>query len=271
MNILERILQTKREEVAAARRDKPFEAIRAEAQAVQRPVCSFSEALRTSSNGIIAEFKRRSPSRGWFVPPDATAAKPPEDTTAVVAGYARSGAAAVSVLTDRDYFGGSLDDLTAARSVTGLPLLRKDFIVDPYQLCQARIAGADAVLLIAAAMTPDTCAELAAFAHSLHLEVLLEIHDESELAHIGPDVAPVVDVAGVNNRNLSTFATDVAVSFRLAPLLPGQIVRISESGISSPDTLRSLRQAGYRGFLMGENFMKRPDPAFALKQFIETL
>ena len=147
------------------------------------------------------------------------------------------------------------------------PLLRKDFVIDPYQICEARIAGADVVLLIAAALTVPQCAELAAFAAALGLEVLLEVHNEAELDHISDHV----DVVGVNNRNLGTFITDTGVSKRLAGLLPRDIVRISESGVSTPETVRELRAVGYRGFLMGENFMKRTDPAAALGEFINEL
>ncbi|MDR2882279.1 MAG: indole-3-glycerol phosphate synthase TrpC [Alistipes sp.] len=260
MTILDKILETKRAEVAASRRAGGLDDILAAAREVTRPVVSFSEALAASTTGIIAEFKRRSPSRG-FINEGA-------DVAAVVAGYAGAGAAAISVLTDRDWFAGSLDDLRAARrAAPNTPLLRKDFVVDEYQICEARTAGADAVLLIAAALSPERCAELAAFAAGLGLEVLLELHDESELGH----VCDGVSVVGINNRDLATFVTDTALSERMAPLLPRDAVRISESGISSPATVRRLRENGFRGFLMGENFMKQPDPAAALRGFINEL
>jgi indole-3-glycerol phosphate synthase len=260
MNILDRILETKRAEVAAAKSVRGFDEMHAAALAVERPVISFSGALAVSSTGIVAEFKRRSPSKG-FINEHAS-------PQSVAAGYAAAGAAAVSVLTDKDFFAGSLDDLRAARQAAAhTPLLRKDFIVDEYQICEARLAGADAVLLIAAALTTDRCARLAAFAASLGLEVLLELHNETELGHICEGVS----VVGINNRNLGTFATDTAVSERLAQLLPTDLVRISESGISSPETVRRLRAQGFRGFLMGENFMRRSDPAAALSDFIKAL
>jgi indole-3-glycerol phosphate synthase len=260
MNILDKILETKRAEVAAAKQDRPFDDILAEAQSIARPVISFSGALTASPTGIIAEFKRRSPSKGFI-----NGGASPER---VVAGYAAAGAAAVSVLTDRDYFAGSLDDLRAARRVApDVPLLRKDFMVDEYQICEARTCGADAVLLIAAALTPAECARLAAFAASLGLEVLLELHSESELGHICEGVT----VVGINNRDLGSFVTDTAVSERLAERLPAGVVRISESGISSPETVRSLRRKGFRGFLMGENFMKQADPAAALSNFLKDM
>lgn len=257
MNILDKILETKRREMIAAKSALSFESIYAQAKAVERRVVSFSGALRNSDTGIIAEFKRRSPSKG-FIKEDARVAE-------IVEGYAKNGAAAISILTDRDYFGGSLDDLREARCVVNIPLLRKDFIIDTYQICEARIAGADVILLIAAALTVPECESLAEFAHSLGLEVLLEIHNEKELDYFGKHI----NVVGVNNRDLATFVTDTAVSERLAKQIPEGFVKISESGISSPETVMQLRYAGYEGFLMGENFMKQPDPVQALAQFIK--
>lgn len=257
--ILDNIIQTKHLEVATAKALRPFEAILAEAQAVTRPVMSFREALERSESGIIAEFKRRSPSKG-FIHERAPVAD-------VVPGYSAAGAAACSVLTDTTYFGGSPDDLREARQLVNIPLLRKDFIIGEYQICEARIWGADVILLIAATLTPAEVERLGAFAHSLGLEVLLEIHDVCELAHI----CPSVDVVGINNRNLATFVTNVQTSFELEGQIPDEYLRISESGISSPDTVKRLREAGFRGFLMGENFMKEPYPAAALRHFIEQL
>jgi indole-3-glycerol phosphate synthase len=259
MDILEKILSTKREEVAASQRQRSFTDIYSEAREVSREALPFSESLRRSATPIIAEFKRRSPSKG-FINREA-------DVSTVVSGYAVHGAAAISVLTDRGYFAGSLADLTAARQVSSVPLLRKDFIISPYQLCEARIAGADVVLLIASALTREQCSELAHFARSLHLEALLEVHGEAELGHINPHVNAV----GVNNRNLSTFATDTATSLRLAPLIPGSCVKVSESGISDTETVKALQKAGFGGFLMGENFMKTANPAQALAAFVRAL
>jgi indole-3-glycerol phosphate synthase len=259
MNILEKILATKREEISACQRQRSFDDIYSEAQRVARPALSLSESLRRSATPIIAEFKRRSPSKG-FINKDA-------DVATVVSGYAARGAAAISALTDREYFAGSLADLAAARRASSVPLLRKDFIISPYQLCEARIAGADAALLIAAALTREQCAELAAFARSINLEALLEVHCEAELAHINPHV----NVVGVNNRNLSTFATNAATSLTLAPLIPDTYVKISESGISDTETVKTLQKAGFQGFLMGEIFMKTGNPAQALGKFIEEL
>lgn len=257
--ILDNITQTKHVELATAKASKPFETILAEAQVVTRPVVSFRRALERSESGIIAEFKRRSPSKG-FIHEGVKVAD-------VVPGYAAAGAAACSVLTDTTYFGGSADDLREARKLTDIPLLRKDFVIDEYQICEARIWGADVILLIAAILTPLDVKRLSLFAHTLGLEVLLELHNVRELAHITPSV----DVVGINNRDLATFAVDVQRSFELGRQIPGEYLRISESGLSSPDTVRRLREAGFRGFLMGENFMKEPDPARALHHFIEKL
>ena len=246
MDILEQIIATKRQEL---RFDK------------QR---SLRQALLASGTGIIAEFKRKSPSRGWI----HADARPEE----VVPAYAAAGAAALSVLTDASYFGGSLEFIRRVRPLVDIPILRKDFIIDPVQLVEARQAGADAVLLIAACLRRNECTALTAEAHRLGLEVLLEIHSAEELDYITPDI----DVVGVNNRHLGTFVTDVQTSFDLAPQLSAAgkdsgMVFISESGISEPGTVRALREAGYRGFLMGENFMKHPDPGAALADFIQAL
>ena len=250
MDILETIIATKREELAGATAKKR----------------SLRQALAASPSGIIAEFKRKSPSKGW-IHADAV----PEQ---VVPAYAAAGAAALSVLTDESYFGGSLDFIRRVRPLVDIPILRKDFIIDPFQLAEAKLAGADAVLLIAACLSRTDCAALLAEAHRLGLEVLLEIHSPEELDYITPDV----DVVGVNNRHLGTFVTDVQTSLDLAPLLAQRTpthatgpVFVSESGISDPATVRALREAGFRGFLMGENFMKQPDPGAALGAFIQAL
>ena len=250
MDILETILATKRRELTFGKRR------------------SLKQALLDSPTGIIAEFKRKSPSKGW-IHADAR----PE---AVVPAYAAAGAAALSILTDENYFGGSLDYIRQVRPLVDLPILRKDFIIDPYQLYQAAEAGADAVLLIAACLSRADCAALTAEAHRLGLEVLLEIHDAAELDYVSPEV----DVVGVNNCHLGSFVTDVQTSFGLAPLLsqpsttPTQAtgtVFVSESGIGDPETVRKLRAAGFRGFLMGEHFMKNPDPGAALADFIRAI
>ena len=223
------------------------------------PRISMRASLAASPYGIISEFKRRSPSKGW-IKEDAQA-----DT--IPSAYEAAGASALSILTDEKFFGGSLKDIRSARPHVQLPILRKDFIIDEYQLYQARIIGADAILLIAAALKREQCNALAVKAHELELEVLLEIHNEQELEYVNENI----DMVGVNNRNLGTFHTDVENSFRLAEKLPKEMLRISESGISSPETVKQLRAAGFRGFLIGENFMKTPAPGEALKEFITQL
>lgn len=223
------------------------------------PRGSMRAALAASPYGIIAEFKRRSPSKGWI---NETA-----DASVIPPAYENAGASALSILTDEKFFGGSLKDIRTARPLTGLPILRKDFIIDEYQLYQARITGANAILLIAAALEREQCKSLAAKAHALELEVLLEIHNEQELDYVNENV----DMVGVNNRNLGSFHTDVENSFRLAGKLPTDMLLISESGLSDPETVRQLRHAGFRGFLMGEHFMKASEPGAALQRFIKAL
>ena len=224
------------------------------------PKPSLREALLQSESGIIAEFKRKSPSKGWIK----------EDGRAdiIPLSYQQNGAAGISILTDEHYFGGHDDFIRAARlSGVTIPILYKNFVIDEYQLYEAALCGASAVLLIAACLTIERCAELMHIAHNLGLEVLLEMHDEAELKYA--ELKP--DLCGINNRNLGSFVTDVQNSFRLAELLPKDAVKVSESGISNPDTVRALRQAGFRGFLIGENFMKTSDPGLALQQFVSKI
>jgi len=231
---------------------------------LDRPIRSMRQALASSPSGVIAEFKRRSPSKGWLHP-NALA----ED---IVPAYEKNGAAASSILTDSKFFGGSLGDLKIAnRLVNSLPLLRKDFIIDEYQLYQSRVMGADAVLLIAACLEIDQCRELSELAHLLGLEVLLEVHSEKELDYVSDNV----DILGVNNRHLGTFHTDVQNTFSISERMNASIstldnppLLISESGISEPQTVVRLRQIGFRGFLIGETFMKTDNPGAALAQFI---
>jgi indole-3-glycerol phosphate synthase len=231
---------------------------------MERPTRSMRNALAKSPSGIIAEFKRKSPSKGWIFP-GASAEE-------VIPAYEQAGASACSVLTDGDFFGGSLRDLQTARGKVSIPLLRKDFIIDEYQLFQARVMGADAILLIAAALTEESCASLAATAHALHLEVLLEIHSEAELSFLNPDI----DMLGVNNRNLNTFQTEVENSFRMAEKLQSvqgkrPPLLVSESGISGAEVVNRLRQVGFQGFLIGETFMKTRTPGESLANFISGL
>lgn len=224
---------------------------------LERPTLSMRAALEASPSGVIAEFKRRSPSKGWL--------NEGANVADVVCSYEKGGASACSILTDSKFFGGSLGDLKKARQSVQLPLLRKDFIVDAYQLYQARVMGADAVLLIAAILSVEECRMLAETAHSLDLEVLLEIHSESELSHLNPHI----DMLGVNNRNLGTFHTDIDNSFRLAATMgDAHPLLVAESGIACPETVYSLREVGFRGFLIGETFMKTAQPGDTLATFI---
>lgn len=260
-DILEEILESKRAELEHAKATLPLKKLRDTVEnTTPEERRSMRGSLAASPTGIIAEFKRKSPSKGWI--------KPEGRADTIPAAYAGAGAAALSILTDGPYFGGSLDFIRTARPMVSVPILRKEFIIDEYQLYEARQAGADAVLLIAAALTVEQYAGLARKAHELGLEVLLEIHGERELDYYA---AERPDMLGVNNRNLGTFHTDVENSFRIASLLPAGELLVSESGISHPDTVRKLRQAGFRGFLMGEAFMRQPDPGRALKTFIQQL
>lgn len=257
-DILSEIIANKRFEVDLQKQAISIEQLQ-EGITETPPAHSMKQALIASTSGIIAEFKRRSPSKGW-IQQDAR----PEE---VVPAYATAGAAALSILTDEKFFGGSLKDIRTARPLVQIPILRKDFIIDEYQLYQAKIVGADAVLLIAAALEQDKCNELAEKAHSLGMEVLLEIHNTEEIAYINKGV----DMIGINNRNLGTFFTDVENSFRLAGQLPQDSVLVSESGISDPETVKRLRKAGFRGFLIGETFMRTPQPGMSLQNFLESL
>lgn len=219
----------------------------------------FKKSLSNSSTGIISEFKRKSPSKGWMFEG--------AEVENIIPLYTAHGASAISVLTDTVFFGGTFDDFSQARKLTGLPLLRKDFIIDEYQLFQSKAMQANVILLIASALTIAETNIFAKRAKELGLEVLLEIHNEKELDYINENI----DVVGVNNRNLNTFITDVQVSFDLCNKIPDEFVKISESGISQPQTVTDLRSIGYRGFLMGENFMKTNDPGKALFDFIQEL
>lgn len=259
MNILDRILADKRAEVALRKGIVPKEQLESSGHFL-RPVHSLKASVAAhGEGGIIAEFKRRSPSKG--VINDRALVKD------VVSDYARGGAAAISVLTDGPYFGGSADDLREARAAVAVPILRKDFIVDEYQLFEARAMGADAVLLIAAALDKSLCAALAGRAAELGLEVLLELHDESELDHFSGDVAAV----GINNRDLKTFAVDLERSVRMASMLPADTLKVAESGLHDTGRVRYLRSHGFGGFLIGEHFMKSGDPGRACRDFIRDL
>ena len=260
-DILEEIVANKRKEVEVFKQELPFALLEERVNNIRGGLSiSMSANLRSSGSGIIAEFKRKSPSKGWFS----------KEASIKVIGksYEENGATAMSVLTDTKYFGGSHQDLTDARMADiKLPILYKNFIIDEYQLYQARLYQANTVLLIAACLSKDECRQLIAKAHGLGLEVLLEMHTEAETEYA--ELEP--DMCGINNRNLGTFVTDVNNSIRLAGFLPDNIVKVSESGLSNPETVKMLRGLGFRGFLMGEHFMTQPDPGAALSQFIAKL
>jgi indole-3-glycerol phosphate synthase len=258
MTILSNIVADKRLEVAQRREVVSLEHLKAVSAGLPKGL-SLKNALLNSTTGIISEFKRKSPSKGYI--------HPNAEVTSVVSAYQAGGCSGVSVLTDFPYFGGTVGDFKEARHVLNCPMLRKDFMIDPYQVYEAKMLGADVILLIASALTKDEAYDLGELAHELGMEVLLEVHNEAELDYI----SRFTDMVGVNNRNLSTFVTDVQVSFDLAPKIPSQFVKISESGLSDPSDVKALREAGYKGFLMGENFMKHDDPGAALSSFIQQL
>ncbi len=260
-DVLEEIVAWKRIEVSRFKEQTAPRALYDKVkQMLDTPQRSMKAALMSSDSGIIAEFKRKSPSKGWINETAKAEIIPLE--------YQKNGAAALSILTDERYFGGADSYITAARnSGVEIPVLYKNFVIDEYQLFQARLCGASAVLLIAAALSKEECRSLLGIARDLGLEVLLEMHGnhDFEYAELEPDMY------GINNRNLGTFITDVNNSFRLAEQLPKDVCKVSESGISSPETVGLLRQAGFGGFLIGENFMKTTAPGKALKEFIEAL
>lgn len=260
MNILDEIILHKRKEVADRRKAISLNVLE-ESQYFTRPSISLKEYIRRKDKtGVIAEFKRRSPSRGVI-----NANVSVETTTR---GYADAGASALSVLTDEKFFGGSNDDLLRARKSNSCPILRKDFTIDTYQIAEARSIGADAILLIAAVLDPGESKRLAQYAHALGMEVLLEVHNEEELL---ANLDSGADLIGVNNRDLKTFSVSTDVSRRLASLIPDNVVRVSESGISTPEAIADLRTYGYEGFLIGENFMKHPEPQTAAWEFMTKL
>jgi indole-3-glycerol phosphate synthase len=272
MNILETIVASKRKEVAARKASVPAAALE-RSPGFARAVVSLKQSIRDPARtGIIAEFKRRSPSKGVI--------NDRSSVDDVLRGYIDGGASGLSVLTDTDFFGGATADLERARTLQepalqeralgecgGVPILRKDFIIDEYQVLEARAMGADVILLIASCLSPARVLELAKFARGLDLEVLLELHEEAELDHINP----YTELVGVNNRNLKTFSVDMDKSIRMADRIGNSWVRIAESGIGSVEDVVSLRQCGFEGFLIGEYFMKQEDPAAAFRAFTQNL
>jgi indole-3-glycerol phosphate synthase len=258
MSILDDIIRFKKTEVEKNKQTVPIAELERR-ELFSREIISLKRSLlNPSATGIIAEFKRRSPSKGNI---NLNA-----EVIRVTSGYVKNGASGLSVLTDEKFFGGTEADLIQAR-IVDVPILRKDFMIDEYQLVEARAMGADVILLIAAALTPRQVKELARHAKDLELEVLLEIHSETELNHICEDV----DMVGINNRNLKTFEVDVDRSLRMAELLPDDKLAIAESGINDVKTIHHFRENGFKGFLIGEMFMKEPDPGEALGKLVDQL
>jgi len=258
MNTLEKIIADKYLEVEARKQQRPVAILEKSGAFSRTPLSLKSYLFDPTKSGIITEFKRKSPSKGLI---NGTSS-----VEVVTKGYELAGASALSVLTDQDYFGGSTKDLELARKQVSIPILRKDFVVDEYQILEAKAMGADCILLIAAALSPAKVNSLATFAQSLGLEVLMEVHNLEELEQ---SFCEPLDVVGVNNRNLKTFEVSLDTSLELVDRIPNQVVKISESGISDPAILVAFRKAGFDGFLIGENFMKTSSPEHAAMDFIQ--
>ncbi len=257
-NILQTIADTKRREVEAMKLLIPEARMREMAFISKRTPWNFKESIRIHKPAIIAEHKRRSPSKGEI--------SPMSDVAEVARMYAVNKAAAMSVLTDTPYFGGSLEDLAVARlAAPFMPLLRKEFIVDEYQIYQARVYGADAILLIAAMISADEIRRFNSLAHFLGLQTLVELHSAEEISSLPEDA----DMVGINNRDLTSFHTDIDNAVRLVEALPPDMVKIAESGIKTPEDLVRLRNVGFDGFLIGEAFMSTPDPGERLAEFLK--
>src|SRR6201996_9003421 len=260
MNILDKIVAHKKTEVAEAKQKVSTQMLES-AEFFGRDVLSFKDFLLDANRtGIIAEFKRKSPSKG--VINDKVAV---EDVTS---GYASAGASALSVLTDTEFFMGKQEDLLRARRANQIPVLRKDFMIDEYQVIEAKAFGADIILLIAAILTPSQIQQLAALAKSIGLNVLLEVHNLQELQR---SINPNLTAIGVNNRNLADFNVSVETSFELVEYIPDEFMKISESAISNTKVIKQLKEAGFNGFLIGENFMKQADPGTAMREFVAGL
>lgn len=259
MSILDKIIAYKKREVLARKDAIPAAVLKSIAW-FERPTRSLSEALKKSNTGIISEFKRRSPSKS-VINKNAMVHE-------VVQGYENAGVCGISILTDTHYFGGSLDDLAVARNTTKIPILRKEFIIDPYQIYEAKAYGADVILLIAAALDKYQLSDFSSIAKRIGLEVLLEVHNKEELQR---SLLPSVDMIGVNNRNLKTFEVSLETSMELSQYIPAEFVKVSESGICAPEAVMELKKYGYQGFLMGEHFMKTENPGKSANTFIHSL
>lgn len=259
MNILDKIIADKRKEVELKKSIISHSQLE-KAFLFERKTNSLSEKLKNSKNGIIAEYKRRSPSKS-IINNDLNAGD-------VAKGYEKVGVCGMSVLTDLKYFGGSLEDLILARASCDLPLLRKEFIVDEFQISEAKSFGADVILLIAAVLTRQEIKNFSEFAKKLNLEILLEVHNREELEK---SIMPSLDMIGVNNRNLKTFEVSLNISKELSEFIPDEFIKVSESGIIDFNSIQELQQFGFQGFLIGENFMKTKDAGKAAQEFIQNL
>jgi indole-3-glycerol phosphate synthase len=259
MTILEKIIRHKRKELVAIIEQTTVKDLEGCNLFSRKTIPLTGSILNHLKTGIIAEFKRKSPSRGVI----NAEAKIEEVTT----GYFHSGASGLSILTDYEFFGGTTADLSGIRDLNKIPILRKDFIIDEYQIIESKAMGSDAILLIATALDKNQVLQLSRLARSLDLQVLLEIHNARELEFINEHV----NIIGVNNRDLNTFKVDTELSVRLADKIPSEFLKISESGISSVQTIRKLKDAGYQGFLIGENFMLKSDPVTAFSDFVKLI
>ncbi|MEO9871374.1 indole-3-glycerol phosphate synthase TrpC [Ekhidna sp.] len=260
MDILSDIVKNKREEVASNKDLYPIKFLEQSTYFESQPVSLKKYLQKDDKSGVIAEIKRKSPSKGMI--------NEHVSVERISIGYMQAGASGLSVLTDKKFFGGSSEDLKVARSFNFCPILRKDFMIDEYQVVEAKSLGADVILLIAAVLKKEEIERLGGLAQSLGMEVLLEVHNKAELEN---SITDKVDLIGVNNRDLKTFKTDIQTSYDLSGLIPNDFTKVSESGISDPDTIKELRKHGFEGFLMGETFMKSSRPEKAAKEFIKQL
>lgn len=259
MTILEKIIETKKNELEIVKKTIPIEELK-KLPNFERKSISLVDRLKNSSHGIIAEHKRKSPSKSII--------NDSISINEIITGYNNANVCGISVLTDKDYFGGSLNDLKNARKLTNIPILRKEFIIDEYQIIEAKANGADVILLIAACLEKDQIKSFSSLAKEIGLEVLIEIHDENELKKCLTDT---IDIIGVNNRNLKTFEVDINTSIKLSNMIPKKFTKISESGISNYNEIIKLRKYGFKGFLIGELFMKKNNPGKEVFNLIQNL
>lgn len=260
MNILDQIVIRKREEIAEAKQKVTVSELESTASFAKQPLVFKDFLVDVNRTGIIAEFKRRSPSKGLI--------NGEAGVVDVTTGYQSAGASALSVLTDTDFFGGKVEDLLQARAANTIPILRKDFMIDEYQILEAKAWGADIILLIASILTPQQISDFGKLAQSLGLNVLLEVHN---LAELEQSICPHLNAIGVNNRNLGNFTVDIQTSFDLVDRIPNDFLKISESAIDHPAVINRLKSVGYQGFLIGENFMKTQNPGKAMQEFVGEL